>query len=87
MPNVWSSIGFIARWVSFSTVPSSKKMPSFSLSEAQFHFQKLTAQSRSYPSWSCFAYAEQGYQKLAALGKINNPYLTVIDFSLPSTQK
>lgn len=73
--------------VSFSTVPSPEKMPSFSLSEAQFHFQKLTAQSRSYPSWSCFAYAEQGYQKLVALGKINNPYLTVIDFSLPSTQK
>ncbi len=73
--------------VSFTRVPTPKKIPSFSLSEAQFHFQKLTAHSRSYPSWTCFAYAEQGYQKLVALGKINNPYLTVVDFSLPSTQK
>lgn len=73
--------------VSFSTVPTPEMMPSFSLSEAQFHFQKLTTHSSSYPSWTCFAYAEQGYQKLVASGKINNPYLTVVDFSLPSTQK
>ncbi len=41
----------------------------------------------SMPQWSCFIKAVKGYNKLKDSGKIVNEKLTIIDFSLSSTQK
>ncbi len=43
--------------------------------------------SQAIPSWEAFSLAMKGYNNLMASGKIKKNILTVVDFSLPSTQK
>ena len=68
---------------SFTTVPSRV----FSVQEVRSLYAQLDANNRDLPHWDCFAYGMQGYLKLDNEGQIQQPYLTLIDFSLPSTEK
>lgn len=54
---------------------------------AKESFDGLQLNAFQAPRWECFAYGFQGYYKLEREGRIQNPLLTLIDFSLPSTAK
>jgi hypothetical protein len=79
---LWVAAIFLL-FTSFTKRPKSL----FSVQEAQIHYAQLQAHRGPNPSWTCFAFGIQGYLKLENEGQIHQPYLTLIDFSLPSTQK
>jgi len=50
-------------------------------------YESFAVKNVSVPQYDSFAFAVKGYHKLVAQGKVKNKILTIIDFSLPSTQK
>jgi len=50
-------------------------------------YESFAVKNASIPQLTSFSFAVKGYHKLAAQGKIKNKTLTIIDFSLSSTQK
>lgn len=50
-------------------------------------YEELAAINTNVPSKASFTYALTGYNKLEGEQKIENKLLTIVDFSLPSTEK
>lgn len=50
-------------------------------------FEEFAAANANMPSQVSFTYALTGYNKLETENKITNNLLTIVDFSLPSTEK
>lgn len=50
-------------------------------------FEEFAAVNSNMPSQTSFTYALTGYNKLEGEQKIENKLLTIVDFSLPSTEK
>ena len=50
-------------------------------------YEEFAAENANMPSQVSFKYAITGYNKLEADKKIENNLLTIVDFSLPSTEK
>jgi len=50
-------------------------------------YESFAVKNASIPQLTSFSFAVKGYYKLLAQGKIKNKTLTIIDFSLSSTQK
>lgn len=50
-------------------------------------YEEFAAVNANMPSQVSFAYALTGYTKLEGENKIKNQLLTIVDFSLPSTEK
>lgn len=57
------------------------------LSETETIYTAIKLNSASMPAFECFAKAVKGYTRLKQEGRIKKDYLTVIDFSLSSTEK
>jgi hypothetical protein len=50
-------------------------------------YQELVAEDYSLPNFESFSKAFEGYEQLKNQGKIENDILTIVDFSLPSTEE
>jgi hypothetical protein len=50
-------------------------------------YETLNSNSFSLPKFDVFLAAFQGYEEIQQLGRLQNELLTVIDFSLPSTEE
>lgn len=50
-------------------------------------YEEFAAVNENMPSQVSFTYALTGYKKLESQDKIQNKLLTIVDFSLPSTEK
>jgi hypothetical protein len=50
-------------------------------------YETLDSNSFSLPKFDVFLAAFQGYEEIQQLGRLQNELLTVIDFSLPSTEE
>jgi len=57
------------------------------LSETESAYMAIKSHSATMPAYECFSKAITGFNKLKEAGKIKKDYLTVIDFSLSSTEK
>lgn len=80
LPLIWliSSLGF-------SEKEFVAKSPSETKSNSEILIEKLSEKHSDLPSSSALNLALQGYEKLE--NELKKPILTVIDFSLPSTEK
>ena len=50
-------------------------------------YQELIVEDYSLPNFESFSKAFEGYEQLKNQGKIENDVLTIVDFSLPSTEE
>ena len=50
-------------------------------------YNSLNTNHFAIPNFNSFSVAMKGYSKLKEMGKINNEFLTIVDYSLPSTSK
>ncbi|MDX5340107.1 MAG: murein L,D-transpeptidase catalytic domain family protein [Cyclobacteriaceae bacterium] len=73
-------------WTLLFSTPSTANFPiSETKSESEVLIQRLASKYEELPSISALEMALEGYEKLNS--KLRNEVLTVIDFSLPSTEK
>src|SRR5690606_24650453 len=50
-------------------------------------YQDLNIEAFSLPNFESFSKAFEGYEQLKNQGKVENDILTIVDFSLPSTEE
>ncbi len=50
-------------------------------------YNTLNSNNFEMPSYECFSRGLQGFNKLKATGRVTKEYLTIVDYSLPSTVK
>lgn len=55
--------------------------------KCKWFYQELVAEDYSLPNFESFSKAFEGYEQLKNQGKIENDILTIVDFSLPSTEE
>lgn len=80
-------LGALIFFLGFSTLKSANSEANGYAATIDQLYTELEPVSEK-PSFDAFYYGMQGYLKLADEGEINNPkYLTIVDYSLPSTRK
>jgi len=70
-----------------SEVPSEETTEPTAKEKINLLYEEFAAANSEMPSQVSFTYALTGYSKLDAEKKIENKLLTIVDFSLPSTEK
>jgi hypothetical protein len=92
---------FITASFAFTTYEPTNNTPEKAISETpaeesaeptaeekiNFLYEEFSAVNAEMPSQVSFVYALTGYNKLDGENKIENKLLTIVDFSLPSTEK
>lgn len=70
-----------------NTTATAEKVELTAEEKIEFLYEEFAAVNLNMPSKVSFNYAITGYNKLEAEEKIQNRLLTIVDFSLPSTEK
>lgn len=55
--------------------------------KCKIFYETINMNSFSLPKYECFLKAFQGYHQLEEQGVVQNSYLTIVDFSLPSSEE
>lgn len=50
-------------------------------------YNALDANQMAMPNFECFSKALKGFNRLKEMGKVQKEFLTIVDYSLPSTEK
>ncbi len=62
-------------------------VPAKTVSAEENTYNSLDANQMALPEFECFSKALKGFNRLKEMGKIKNEFLTIVDYSLPSTVK
>jgi hypothetical protein len=71
------------RFIEYAVVTKETKL----VTPEESVYNALNANSFDIPTFECFSKALQGFHKLKESGKVSKEFLTIVDYSLPSTVK
>lgn len=86
-PAEFSAENFVASTVKTSEIVLEKAIPLSVEEKIKNLYEEFSSNNTSMPSLISFEKGMLGYYKLSKSGKIKNSILTIVDFSLPSSQK